>query len=321
MQREWTVSGEDSFIDLSIITSLYQSEDYVAEFYNRLKLSLDSAEIRFEVIFVDDGYKDKAAEIAIELGLENKEIIVVLLSRNFGQNAALLAGLSYARGDRIAFIDCDLEEKPELILEIYRIFGERVNEIDLIYAVQKNREGPLARRLGGSLFYWVMQFISDIDIKANSMVLRIMSRRYAEALKQFKENNFSLGGICALAGFEQIPFEAEKNYKGKSSYSIKKRVFAATHFLISYSTRPAFIFLGFGLLVMLVDFIGVGWLLIRKLFFGVAVEGWTSLAVLILFVIGFLFINNGVLLLYLLETFNNTKRRPLWVVKDVFRGR
>ena len=305
--------------EISIITSLFYSSRYVVEFYKRLRDSFESAGVSFEVIFVDDGSPDDSANIVRQIIDNDERVSLVSLSRNFGQHSALITGILLASGQYIAIIDCDLEELPEDLLKMYYELISHNGSIDVIFGVQQNRHGPISKRVGGKLFYLLFKYLGSVTITNDAMVMRVMTRRYVEALRKFNFNNPILAGVFVLAGFAQKPFECCKNYKGSTTYGFVKRMSKAIAFVVNFSTRPAYIALIAGLfLTATTSFFGL-WLVIRRIIFGSTVEGWTSLALINFFGIGFSFLMNGVILLYIAEIFLNTSGRPMTIIKEIYR--
>ena len=216
-------------------------------------------------------------------------------------------------------MDCDLEEAPEALPTMYAQLRAAHGAADVIYGVQIRREGPAQRRLGGRLFYKVFDLLSDIPVRRDSLVMRVMSRRYVEALRRFPEHNPILGGLFALTGFNQIAYPMEKPYKGSTSYNLSRRIVSAVTFLVSFSTRPAYILLLMGVGVLCLTIVSAALIAARKLVLGSSVTGWTSLAVLILFSLGFSILMNGVTLLYIIEISKNVKGWPLTIIKEVYQ--
>ncbi len=204
---------------LSIVTSLYKSEPYVAEFHRRLTQTIDALKIStYEVVYVNDGSPDLAKDLVRELLEIDPHVVLVDLSRNFGPHKALLTGLAYARGERVFLLESDLEEDPELLARLTEEMDRR--GCDVVYAMQKTRRGGWFERTSGHLYYWMMNAVSGIEFPKNLLMLRLMSRRYVDSLLLYREREVLLNGISYLTGYDYAIIPAKKHRRNSSTHSL-----------------------------------------------------------------------------------------------------
>lgn len=302
---------------LSIVTSLYRSEPYLAEFLRRAaEAARPLAGEDFEVIFVNDGSPDNSLETALRLRRDEPRLTVVDLARNFGHHHALMAGIRRAAGERVFLIDVDLEEPPELLGELWRVLEEHP-EADVAYGVQRERKGGWFERWSGRLFYRVMRLLSPVDYPADTLTARLMSRRYVESLKLFRDREFDLWVNFALAGFVQLPVEAVKTDKGSSSYTFGRKLRHALESVTSSSAAPLYGIFLLGMAVFLTALGYLGFLVVNKIFWEVPV-GWSMLAASIWGMGGMIMISIGTVGIYLGRVFVECKQRPEVIVRRVY---
>ena len=201
-------------MDLSIVTTMYRSAPYLEEFYKRVCAAAEKITDDYEIIFVNDGSPDDSLPIVLGFFERDKKVRVIDLSRNFGHHKAIVTGLGYARGELIFLIDCDLEEDPEVLIEFYREWEKNGGNADVIYGVQRERQGNWFRRWSGILFYRVFNFLSGEPIPVNMCMTRLLSHRFTERFLAYKETEVVLSGLFQLTGFEQRALPIRKKYKG-----------------------------------------------------------------------------------------------------------
>lgn len=303
---------------ISIVTTLYHSAPYLREFYRRTLEEVKKLGVSYEFVLVNDGSPDASLAIALELRTQDASVTVVDLSRNFGHHKAILAGLSYSRGSRVFLIDCDLEEPPEALSR----FNEKMEteECDVVYGVQINRKGGVRERISGWVFYKLFNYLSGIEVPPNWTIARLMSRRYVETLTSYREQSLFLGGIMTEVGFKQAAVELKKLHKGSTTYTFRRKISALVTAVTSFSDKPLRLVFYSGLVIAGVSFLYAFWLVIQKLIFGVTVDGWTALAVSIWLIGGLVILFLGIIGIYIAKIFLQTKDRPLWVVRQVFKA-
>lgn len=305
---------------LSVVTTMYQSSSYLREFYERTIKVLEKMSVPFEMVFVDDGSPDDSLLMARRFLKGKHPVKIVALSRNFGHFRAILTGLSYAEGDFVFLIDCDLEERPEMLPDLYEKMrrGSPDHPIDVVYALQDRRKGGWIEKTAGALFYRLFNWIAQVQIPPNWMMARLMTRRYVQSLLLHEERETFLGGLMCLTGFRQEGVVAHKSSKGKTAYSMAKKIAMMVDGVTSFSSAPLiFIFL-FGMAISSIALIGGLALFITRVFLDIEYKfGWSSILLAICFFGGATLASIGVIGIYLGKIFIEVKKRPC-IVQDVF---
>ncbi|MCC2606120.1 glycosyltransferase family 2 protein [Planctobacterium marinum] len=304
---------------LSIVTTLYYSEHFLLEFYRRITDSAKKITDDFELVFVNDGSPDNTLKLAIDLHQTDSRVRVIDLSRNFGHHKAIQAGLAHASGELIFLIDADLEEPPELLTDFYQAFLEKEEQIDSIYGVQQNRKGGLIERSTGSLFYKLFNRLSGINMEESPLTVRLMSRRYVDALLLHQENELFLAGIFHITGFTQRVLRVNKNSNEQSTYTLRHKLGLMSRGITSFSSVPLHISFYSGFIMAFSAFVFGLYLVSSKIFFGDAIEaGWTSLMVSIWFIGGVLLCSQGIIGIYLSKVYSEVKLRPNYIVRNIY---
>jgi putative glycosyltransferase len=300
---------------LSIVTTMYRSAPYLDEFYRRITATADSLTPDFEVVFVDDGSPDNSLAVALELQRRDSRVRVVELSRNFGHHAAMLTGLSHARGEQVFLIDCDLEEPPETLRQFAQIQTEQ--QADVVYGVQASRAGGWWDRFNGWLFYKLFRYLSTDPLPENVMTVRLMSRTYVQALVQHQETELQIGSLWVRTGFRQIPVAVVKKKKPTTTYNLSRRIAVAVNAITSSSNKPLVYIFYLGCLITMVSLIAAGMLMIQRLFVMRMQDGWVSLMVSLWLLGGLIIFCQGVLGIYLSKVFLESKRRPRVFIREI----
>lgn len=301
---------------LSIVTTLYRSAPYLEEFYARVCAAAASITSDFEIILVNDGSPDSSLELALALFAKDSQVKVVDLARNFGHHKAMMTGLAHARGELVFLIDSDLEEEPELLGEFYRILKETA--ADVVYGVQQRRKGGLFERLSGALFFKLFNLFSTHAIPSNLITARLMSHRYVTALVSHQEREVCISGLWAITGFKQVPTFVKKHYKGASSYNFRNKIYTLVNVVTSFSNKPLILIFYLGCLIIMLSSTAALYLIVRRLFFGVLLEGWASLIVSIWLLGGLTIFCLGVIGIYLSKIFIETKQRPYTIIRQIY---
>jgi len=308
---------------LSIVTTMYYSENYVEEFYTRsLKTLNDIGIYDYEFIFVDDGSPDDSLKEAIKLYNNDSCVTVVELSRNFGHHKAIMTGLGIANGDYIFLIDIDLEEEPELL----KIFWEELHKeenknVDVIYGVQSKRKGDWFERWSGDLFYRLHNMVCDQGkVEKNLTTVRIMKNNFVKELLKFKEHDFYFAPICSLVGFNQIPIMINKKSTSLTTYSFLKKYHLAINSIFSFSNKPLYFIFYLGLLITVVSFLVVIYALFQKLIFNITIDGWASMIASIWLLGGIIILFIGISAIYISKIFEQTKNKPFTIIKTLYNG-
>ena len=302
---------------LSVVTSMYRSAQFISAFIEETVAAIEKAEIsRYEIILVNDGSPDESLEYALHARDSNPSIKIVDLSRNFGHHKAVIAGLSYARGELTFIIDCDLEVHPSVLqtfLDTLKSTGA-----DVVYGIQGKRKGALVERTGGAMFWRLFNRLSETKIPANVLSERLMTRRYVDALLSLGDRNVFLGGMMYWSGFRQIAVLIEKTQRqGASTYSFRKRLALLLEAVTSFSTVPLKLVLGGGIVLTLCAAVAGIALLIHKMIHPEAVlVGFTSLMLVIIGMAGIIITVLGVIGLYISRIYTQTQNRPLFIVRE-----
>ena len=303
-------------VELSIVTTMYRSTAFIAEFHRRASDAAASVASSYEIIFVNDGSPDDSLDRARALVEVDAHVRVIDLSRNFGHHRAIMIGLEHAHGSRVFLIDCDLEEDP---LALPAFFAEmKRTQADVVYGVQPSRSGGLVRRLGGALFWFLFNLISEVRVTPNVLTSRLMTRRYINALLGFRERQLFLDGIFGLAGFSQIPMTVEKRARIDSSYTIRKRFYLLVNSITSFSSKPLVFVFYLGLSISITAGISMAVLIFNVLFFGGYLSGWPSLIVSIWLLGGLSIFCMGVIGIYVAKIFNESKQRPYAIIRQIY---
>ena len=303
-------------VELSIVTTMYRSADFVTEFHRRSVEAAARLTSSYEIIFVNDGSPDDSLERARALIEIDSKVRVIDLSRNFGHHRAIMVGLEYARGLRVFLIDSDLEEDPHALTEF---FAEMIRtKAEMVYGVQDTRKGHMVRNLGGAWFWSFFNAISEVTVTPNMITSRLMTRRYIDVLLRFRERELFLAGIFALVGFKQIPLVVKKGVRSGTSYTIPKRFALLVNAITSFSSRPLVFVFYFGLFISMASGAAALILIARTLFFGDYLIGWPSVIVSIWLIGGISIFCIGLIGIYLAKVFHEVKDRPLSIVRDLY---
>jgi len=301
---------------LSIITSLYYSAPYIEEFYSRICNVAKKITGDYELILVNDGSPDNSLEIAISLYEKDEHVRIIDLSKNFGHHKAMMTGLAHSTGDIVFQIDIDLEEEPEILSTFYDHYTD--SDVDVVYGVQDKRKGGFFERVSGALFYTIFNLFSSTKMPRNLLMARLMSRRYVDSLLLHQEREVALGGLWQITGFKQIPVVIHKLNKGSTTYNLYKRIGLSIKHITSFTNRPLILIAALGVIVLFVTFLYLLYTLYVFFIIGETPSGFTSLILSIWFLGGLTIFSLGVIAVYLSVIFNETKNRPLTIIKDIY---
>ncbi|XWX03994.1 glycosyltransferase family 2 protein [Aggregatilineales bacterium SYSU G02658] len=305
---------------LSIVTTLYYSEPYLREFYERARAAALTITSDYEFVIVNDGSPDHALDVALALHHTDPRVTVVDLSRNFGHHKAIMTGLAYTTGDWVFLIDCDLEEAPETLPDFFNALQAQP-DADVVYSVQAVRQGSAWRRIPGDLYYRLVRYLSEYDVPQNILMTRLMSRRYVRDLLQHREHLFSIEGLWELTGYKQIPITIEKTYKGSSSYTLSRKLWLAIYGVTAMSSKPLIMIAWLGLAITIPSgLLIVVFILQYLLGITAGVDGWTSTITSLWFLGGLIIFILGIMSIYLSVIFTEIKARPYTVVRAVHRA-
>jgi len=302
--------------DLSLVVPIFNEADTIPTFFTRVIPILEGITNRFEIICINDGSSDSSQELLNQHHSSDPRIRILNLSRNFGKEAALTAGLDCTVGNCVIPIDADLQHPPELIPQLMDKWREGY---DMVLAVCEDRRADsILKRLSTTIFYRTADRIMETPIPANAGDFRLMDRCVIEALRKLPERTRFMKGIFGWLGFNQatITFTSDPRTAGASKWSYWKLWNFALDGILSFSTLPLRIWTYIGILVSTSAFIYGTVEIIRTMIFGIQVPGYASLLVLILFFSGLNMIGLGILGEYLGRIFQEVKRRPIYLIKD-----
>lgn len=302
---------------ISFVVPLYNEEQAFPILIDRLNKVMDASTVPMEVVLVDDGSRDKTAQLMQMLALTDIRYNCIFLSRNFGHQLALTAGLSEVRGtEAIMIIDGDLQDPPELVTDFYKLYKEGY---DVIYAIRKGRkEGWLLTRMF-SLYYRIQKKLVDIDVPLDSGDFSMVSRRVIDLMNQLPEESRYLRGLRTWLGFKQIGVEYDRpeRVEGETKYPISKRIAIALNGIFNFSEVPVKFITYLGIATSLLAIVYFAYTLVKKFVFDVPVaEGFTGLLFTIILFSGVQLISLGIIGEYVLRIFFQVKGRPLFVIKQ-----
>ena len=323
-----------SKISLSVVVPAYNEEANILALYERLNPVLESITPDHEIIFVDDGSHDKTVEKVLLLrglpsktvssdghgspptaGIGDSRVKLVSFSRNFGHEMANTAGFRHASGEAVVIIDADLQDPPELIADMYQKFTEG---FDVVYAkrISRRRESFL-KKTTSKLFYRVMNALSDLEVPLDTGDFRLLSRRVVDELNKLEEHNRYFRGLTHWVGFNvgYVEFHRDERHAGETKYNYIKLFRLAFDAIISFSYKPLKIFSLVGFVVSGLSFLMMIYWILDKLLLNNAIEGWTSLAAIMLFSFGILMIQISIVGEYVGRIHDEVKRRPLFIVQ------
>jgi polyisoprenyl-phosphate glycosyltransferase len=304
--------------DLSIVVPMYNEENNVSELFARLHETLTKIGMNYEIVCINDGSKDNTLDTIIDLCKQDSHIKVIDLSRNFGKEIAMTAGIDYTQGNAVIPIDADLQDPPELIFELVAKWQEG---FDIVYATRLSRQGESwLKRSTASYFYRIAGKISEVPIPANTGDFRLLDRKVVEALKQMPERNRFMKGLFAWVGFKQtsVYFNRPPRYKGSTSWHYWKLWNFALDGITSFSVLPLKLWTYIGLSISCLAFLYATVLFVRTILYGVDVPGYASIMVAVLFIGGMNLIGLGVIGEYLGRVFTEVKGRPLYLVRNIY---
>ena len=303
-------------MDYSVIIPIYNEEENIALLFDRLETVMGQLNSSVEYIFVNDGSVDRSMSLIKGLSAQKGAVKYIDFSRNFGHQIAVSAGLDLCVGKRVVIIDADLQDPPELILEMASKMDEG---FEVVYAQRRSRKGEsIFKKITASAFYKILRGITSIDIPLNTGDFRMMDFRIVEVLRGMPEKNKFLRGQISWIGFRQtyVEFDRSERNAGETGYPLKKMLRFALDGITAFSDAPLKFVFSMGVFVFVLSFVLIIYALISWLFFESTVQGWSSLMISILFIGGVQMIGIGIIGEYISRIGNNVKERPLYVVRE-----
>jgi putative glycosyltransferase len=306
-------------IKISIVSTLFYSERYIDEFYERMQKSVLSVTPDYEFIFVNDGSPDNSALKVLSLQQNDPRIVLIDLSRNFGHHQAIVTGLQHSIGEYVFLIDSDLEEEPEL----FQVFWNTMNQeqkTDVVFGLQVKRKGGIFERISGRIFYRLVNLLSNFRYPSDTLTARLMKRNYVDAVLKFTEKTLDVWAVFVLAGFHQTGVRVMKGYKGSSMYTLSRKIRMSIEIITSVSHRPLYLIFIIGLIWLCISGASVLLIFIKKWMYGHQVEGWASIMASVWLIGGVIIFVLGWIGIYLSKIFQEIKNRPLTIIKSITKA-
>ncbi len=302
-------------VDIGIVVPAFNEEDNVRPLYERLAAALGEITEHFEILFVDDGSSDNTIQEIEKLQLMDTRVRYVSFSRNFGHEMANTAGFRNVRGDAVVIIDADLQDPPEVIVDMYRKFMEGY---DIVYAKRRKRDRESwLKKSTSKWFYRIMQVLSDTEIPLDTGDFRLLSRRVVDEINNLNEKNRFFRGLTHWVGFDvtYVEYDREARFSGETKYNYIKLFKLAFDAILSFSYKPLKIFSFMGFATALFAFLNlVYWIVLKVVFNHHAVEGWTSLVTILLLFFGIIMIQISVIGEYIARIYEEVRNRPLYII-------
>lgn len=306
----------------SIVIPIYNEEENIRELFRRLTAVMENLCVNegisadsYEIIMVDDGSTDCSWQFIKELHKKDLRIKGINLSRNFGHHIAITAGLDYSKGEAVILMDGDLQDPPEEIPKLYERFREGY---DLVYGVRQERQDNVLKKITSYLFWWILRRFSGVSMPQGQTMLRIMSRRMTDVIKEMREHARFIHGMMAWTGFTVSTLEIKHNprFKGKTKYNLARMFKLAFHAVTSFSTVPLRLATYLGFISSLISLIIGIYFSYLKIFYGIPVLGYASIIVSIFFVGGIQLLVLGIFGEYIGRTYQEVQRRPLYIIRE-----
>lgn len=300
---------------VSVIVPLHNEEENLQPLHARLSTVLAPLG-RYEIVFVDDGSRDRSVQIVFDLQRQDPAVKLVRLTRNFGKEAALAAGMDTARGEAVIVMDADLQDPPEVLPDLVRQWELG---FEVVYAVRRKRKESLWKRAGYHMFYRVMRLVADVEMPLDAGDFCLMDRRVVDVVRRLPEKNRFMRGLRSWAGFDQTGVEYERpvRYAGDTKFTLRKLVKTAVEGLMAFTSAPLRLAAYVGCLAAAAGMLFLGAAVYDR-FAGHTPDGWTSLVSIALLLGGTQLIVTGVLGAYIARIYEETKRRPMYVIEGTY---
>ncbi|OMF31795.1 glycosyltransferase [Paenibacillus sp. FSL H8-0548] len=301
----------------SVIVPMYNEEEVIEHTYERLKLVMDNTGEAYELIFVNDGSKDRTVELIAMICDFDPNVRLINFSRNFGHQIAISAGMDYAQGDAIIVIDADLQDPPEVILDMIAKWKEGY---EVVYGKRLKRKGETVfKKLTAKLFYRTLRSLTNVDIPVDTGDFRLIDRKVCDVLRGLKEKNRFVRGLVSWVGFRQtmVEYEREERFAGETKYPLKKMIAFAIDGITSFSYKPLKIATYIGFTLSLTSFLYLLVVIFQRMFTGTTITGWASIVAVNLLFNGIILMLLGIIGEYIGRIYDESKNRPLYIVREV----
>ena len=302
----------------SVVIPVWYEQEVIPILYERLVQTMESTGERWEVIFINDGSRDRSLELLTDLSRRDARVKVLNFSRNFGHQIAITAGFDYADGDAVIVMDADLQDPPEVLLRMIARWREGY---DVAYAVRTKREGETKFKLWtAAAFYRLIRYIADVDIPLDAGDFRLMDRKVVLAMRQLREKNRFMRGLSSWVGYKQIAVEYERaaRYAGETKYPLRKMLRLANNAITSFSHVPLQLAMYTGFFFASLAGLGIVIAIVLRLFGHDTLTGQATTLVSVLFLGGIQLIFLGIIGEYLGRIYDEVKNRPLYLVADAY---
>lgn len=305
---------------ISVVIPVFNEQDNLSALYDRVSSILTQCEPGYEIVFVDDGSRDRSLELLHGFEARDRRVTIVELARNFGHQVAISAGLDHARGQGVIIMDADMQDPPEVLPQFIAKWREGH---DVVYAIREHRKEGWLKRQAYNLFYRLLQRIANIRIPLDAGDFCIMDRRVVDVLNGMPERNRFVRGIRSWVGLDQVglAYERQARYAGETKYTFRRLLYLALDGLVSFSYVPLRMISIIGLCVSVMSFILAVFYAIQKLTVGLNPPGFATLIVAVFFLAGIQLITIGVIGEYVGRIFEEVKQRPLYVLRRVTGNR
>lgn len=307
---------DKTIIQYSIVVPIYNEELVINEAYKRLKKVMNLTDETYEIIFVNDGSRDRSFDMVKDICNKDKNIKLISFSRNFGHQLAITAGMNNSNGKAVIVIDADLQDPPEIMLKMIEKWKEGY---EVVYGKRLSREGEtFFKKITAKAFYRILRVMTDVDIPVDTGDFRLIDRKVCEALKRVPERNRYVRGIISWLGFKQIgvEFSREERLAGETKYPFRKMVKFALDAIISFSYKPLKLASITGFTISILSFLYLIIVVFKKITINDAINGWTSIVALSLFFNGLVLIILGIIGEYIGRIYDEVKGRPLYIIDE-----
>jgi len=301
----------------SVVVPAYNEEDVITESYKRLTAVMQSIGESYELIFVNDGSRDRTAHIIAEMIQNDPHVRLISFTRNFGHMPAITAGMEYAEGDAVIIIDADLQDPPEVLPDMAALWKKGY---DVVYGKRKERKGEtIFKEWSAKLFYRFINSMVPIDLPVDTGEFRLMDRKVCDAVNRLKEKHRYIRGLVSWVGFRQIAYEYVRveRFAGTTKYPLKKMMSFAMDAITAFSYKPLKLATTLGFIISMCSFIYMIVILWQRIFTDTTITGWTSTVWLILFTQGIVLMILGLMGEYIGRIFEEIKNRPVYMVREV----
>jgi len=296
---------------------VYNEEEVISVCYSRLKEVMEKSLGTYELIFVNDGSRDASVEIIKEICEKDKHAKLISLSRNFGHQNAITAGMDFAKGQAVIVIDADLQDPPAVILDMIAKWKEGYH---VVYGKRKKRKGEtLFKRASAKVYYRLLRRLTNVDIPLDAGDFRLIDRKVCDSLSNLQEKNRYIRGLVAWVGFKQtyVEYERDERLAGVTKYPLKKMIKFGIDGITSFSYKPLKLATNIGFLISIGSFINILHIIYRAIFTDSTIEGWASTMSVVLFSQGIVLIMLGLMGEYIGRIFEEMKGRPIYLIQEV----